>query len=145
VTIWGAYSQVSARAKARKRAVDIVYLAELRQHSLADVLYQEQLRADREPEREASWRYAKEIVSGILANRSELDLLISQNVRDWLPERMPVLDRAILLVGAWEIRHNEHVPDAVAIAEAVRLAGLLSTEDSAAFVNGVLAAVANIG
>jgi len=133
---------VSARTKARKRAVDVLYGADLRERPVADAVVEEQRRAAEQPAREASWRYAREIIEGVDAHREQLDAAIAAHAHDWPLDRMPVVDRAILRVGAWEILHNDEVPDAVAISEAVQLAGELSTDDSGSFVNGVLSAIA---
>jgi len=133
---------VSARTKARKRAIDLLYGADLRERSIADALVEEQRRAAAQPDREASWRYAREIVEGVDEHREELDAAITSHAHDWTLERMPVLDRAILRAAAWEILFNDEVPDAVAISEAVQLASELSTDDSGSFVNGVLSAIA---
>ncbi|MFT4030588.1 MAG: transcription antitermination factor NusB [Protaetiibacter sp.] len=133
---------MSARTKARKRAVDVLYGADLRERPLAEALAEEEHRAAHQPAREASWRYAREIVEGVDAHREELDAAIAGHAHGWPLERMPVLDRAIIRAAAWEILFNDEVPDAVAISEAVQLAGRLSTEDSGGFVNGVLAAIA---
>lgn len=133
---------MSARTKARKRAVDVLYGADLRERPIADAVVEEQRRAAQQPAREASWRYAREIVEGVDDHRAELDEAIAAHAHGWTIERMPVLDRAILRVAAWEILHNDDVPDAVAISEAVQLASELSTDDSGGFVNGVLSAIA---
>ena len=82
--------------------------------------------------------YAKQIVDGVIANHDEIDDLLDTYSQGWSLERMPNVDRAILRVGAWEILHNPDVPDAVAIAEAVSAAKDLSTDDSGAFINGLL-------
>lgn len=133
---------MGARTKARKRAIDVLYGADLRERAIADAVVEEQRRAAQQPAREASWRYAREIIEGVDAHRAALDELIARHAHGWTLERMPVLDRAILRVGAWEILHNDEVPDAVAISEAVQLASELSTDDSGGFVNGVLSAIA---
>ena len=133
---------MSARTKARKRAIDLLYGADLRQRSIADALVEEQRRAAGQPAREASWRYAREIVEGVDEHRESIDAAITAHALGWTLERMPVLDRAILRAGVWEILHNDEVPDAVAISEAVQLASELSTDDSGSFVNGVLSAIA---
>jgi len=133
---------VSSRTKARKRAVDILYGADLRERPLADALVEESLRATQEPQRESSWVYARQIVAGVDEHLDELDVLIVAHANGWTLDRMPVIDRAIIRLGAWEILHNDEVPDGVAIAEAVQLASELSTDDSGSFVNGVLSAIA---
>ncbi len=133
---------MSARSKARKRALDILYQSDVRGDDLATTLAAEARRAASEPAREASWLYAREIVDGIIDNRDEIDEQIVSHARDWKLERMPTVDRAVLRIGVWEILFNEAVPTAVAIDEAVELAKELSTDDSGAFVHGVLARIA---
>jgi N utilization substance protein B len=133
---------VSARTKARKRALDIIYNADVRQISFSESLRSEAERAANEPAREASWLYAREIVDGVIDNADEIDALIAQLAKGWTLSRMPLVDRAILRIGVWEILHNDAVPDGVAISEAVEAATLLSTDDSAGFINGLLASVA---
>jgi N utilization substance protein B len=85
--------------------------------------------------------YAVELVEGVVANRRELDRRIRAAASDWTLERMPPVDRNLLRIGAFEILHRDDVPDGVAINEAVALAARLSTDESPAFVNGVLAAL----
>ncbi|SMH39333.1 NusB antitermination factor [Rathayibacter oskolensis] len=132
---------MSARTKARKRALDIIYNADVRQISFSESLRAEAERAANEPAREASWLYAREIVDGVIDNAEEIDALIAQLAKGWTLSRMPLVDRAILRIGVWEILHNDAVPDGVAIAEAVEAATVLSTDDSAGFINGLLASV----
>ena len=133
---------MSARTKARKRAMDMLYAAELVDRPLADALADEQLRALAEPEREASWRYAREIVTGVIEHAEAIDEAIESAARDWTLDRMPRLDRAILRIGVWELRYNDEVPVGVAINEAVESAKQYSTDDSARFINGVLGRIA---
>jgi N utilization substance protein B len=133
---------VSARTKARKRALDLLYGADVREESINTALAVEQARADADPKRASSWGYARDIVVGITEHGDEIDELIETYSQGWTLARMPIVDRAILRIGLWEILFNESIPDGVAIAEAVEAAGLLSTEDSAGFINGLLARVA---
>lgn len=133
---------MSARTKARKRALDILYNADVRQIPFSESLRAEAERAVNEPAREASWLYAREIVDGVIDHADEIDGLIAQLSKGWTLARMPLVDRAILRIGAWEILHNDEVPDGVAISEAVEAATALSTDDSAGFINGLLASVA---
>jgi len=132
---------VSARTKARKRALDILFSADVRGDEVAVALAAEAKRAASEPAREASWLYAREVVDGIIDHRDEIDELITTHSRDWKLQRMPAVDRALLRIGVWEILFNAEVPTAVAIDEAVELAKEFSTDDSGAFVHGVLARV----
>lgn len=133
---------MSARSKARKRALDMLYIADVRQVPLADVLAEETRRAEAQPQRSSSWPYAEEIVRGVEATQAEIDALIEHHAVGWSLARMPAVDRAILRLATWELRENAEVPTPVAIAEAMELASVLSTDDSAPFVNGVLGAIA---
>lgn len=133
---------MSARSKSRKRAIDILFGADLREVPIASLLDEEAGRAQASPQRESSWPYARDIVEGVDSHLSELDAAIRTHADGWPLERMPVLDRPIARIGAWEILYNDDVPDGVAIAEAVESASVLSTEDSAGFLNGVLGAIA---
>ncbi len=133
---------MSARTKARKRAIDILYIADVRQISIEQSLALEAERAASEPAREASWLYAREVVDGVVDHREEIDELIETYSQGWTLARMPIIDRAILRIGIWEILHNDEIPHAVAIDEAVEAAKVLSTDDSAGFVNGLLGRIA---
>ena len=133
---------MSARTKARKRAIDILYVADVRQITIAQSLATEAERAASEPNRAASWLYAREIVDGVVDHRDEIDELIETYSQGWTLARMPIIDRAILRIGIWEILFNDAVPHAVAFDEAVEAAKVLSTDDSAGFVNGLLGRIA---
>ena len=133
---------MGARSKARKRALDVLYGADVRGQSINEVLAAEQARADNDPKRSSSWGYARDIVVGITEHGDEIDELIETYAQGWTISRMPAVDRAIVRIGLWEILYNEEIPDGVAISEAVESATVLSTEDSAGFVNGLLARVA---
>src|SRR6478736_9052986 len=133
---------MSARTKARKRALDILFQADVRGEDLAAMLAVEAKRAASEPAREASWLYARDIVDGVIDNRDAIDEQIATFAKDWTLARMPAVDRAVLRIGVWEILFNDEVPTAVAIDEAVELAKEFSTDESGAFVHGVLAGIA---
>jgi transcription antitermination protein NusB len=133
---------VSARTKARKRALDMLYGADVRGDSINETLAAETARAEADPKRESSWPYARRIVEGVVDHGDEIDELIETYSLGWSINRMPAVDRAIIRIGMWEVLYNDEVPDGVAIAEAVASATLLSTEDSAGFINGLLGKVA---
>jgi N utilization substance protein B len=133
---------VSARTKARKRALDILYSADVRQIPIEQALATEAERAANEPSREGSWLYARELVDGVVDHRAEIDELIETYAQGWTLARMPAVDRAILRIGVWELLHNDEIPTGVAISEAVEAATVLSTEDSSGFINGLLAKIA---
>lgn len=92
---------MSARRKARKRAIDILFGADVRETSLADALESARAVASAEPERASSWPYAQQIVEGILAHLPEIDTAIRAASTSWPLERMPAVDRAVLRLGAW--------------------------------------------
>lgn len=133
---------MSARAKARKRAVDAVFAADIRKIDpsllLDDVA---ELSADRQNQ-DKIFDYARQIVQGVVDHNEEIDDLLETYSQGWALDRMPTLDRAILRVAVWEILYNDEVPDAVAVNEAVELAKELSTDDSGSFVNGLLNKIA---
>ncbi|MDF1479807.1 transcription antitermination factor NusB [Leifsonia sp. H3M29-4] len=133
---------MGARSKARKRALDVLYGADVRGESINTALADEAARAAADPKRSNSWDYAREIVIGITEHGDEIDELIETYSLDWPIARMPAVDRALLRIGVWEILFNDEVPDAVAISEAVESARVHSTEDSAGFVNGLLGRIA---
>ncbi|MDN3495878.1 transcription antitermination factor NusB [Planococcus sp. APC 4015] len=133
---------MSARSKARKRALDILFQSDVRDDTLAATLAAEAKRAASEPAREASWLYAREIVDGVIDNRDAIDEQITTFSKDWTLARMPAVDRAVLRIGVWEILFNDEVPAAVAIDEAVELAKEFSTDESGSFVHGVLGRIA---
>ncbi len=133
---------MSARTKARKRALDVLFSADLRGLPLPQALAVEAERAANEPAREASWLYAREIVDGVIDHQDEIDEQIETYAQGWTLARMPAVDRAILRIAVWELLFNDEVPDGVAISEAVEAATVLSTDDSAGFVNGLLAKIA---
>lgn len=123
-----------ARSKARKRALDVLFEAELRGEPALGVLAE---RADGQaPPLPA---YAAGLVRGVEAHRDRIDELLAEHSHGWALDRMPAVDRNVLRIGAYELLWEPEVPDAVAISEAVRLARDLSTEASPAFVNGLLA------
>ena len=133
---------MSARRKARRRALDILFSADVAEVDLTRALLDAGEQAAREPQRASSWEYARQIVAGVRDHGEEIDQLLSATSTTWPLERMPSVDRALLRLAAWEILHNPEVPPAVAISEAVAMAGELSTEASGGFVHGILAAIA---
>ena len=134
---------MSARVKARKRALDAVFAADLRKISPLELLDDVAERAADRQNQDAIFGYARQIVQGIVDHHDEIDELLETFSQGWPLDRMPNLDRAILRVAVWEILHNSEVPDAVAVNEAVDLAKEFSTDDSGAFINGLLTKIAS--
>jgi N utilization substance protein B len=128
---------MAARSKARKRAVDVLYAADLRGADSQDMLAAE-VEVGQPPVND----YTVRLVEGVAAHAGEIDRLIDEHAANWSLERLPDVDRAILRMAVFELRWADDVPDPVVIDEAVQLAKNLSTDDSPAFVNGVLASIA---
>lgn len=134
---------MSARTKARKRAVDALFAADLRDAMPDKLLDQAEQQSDDRASQGEIFNYAREAVTGISLHLSEIDEALETYAQGWTLTRMPALDRAILRLATWEILFNDQVPDAVAIDEAVELAKEYSTDNSAGFVNGVLGKIAS--
>lgn len=130
---------MSARTKARKRALDVLFQADLKGVPAPGVFtaVEEQSDGPLNP-------YTKVLVDGVVEHQSRIDELIAAYAQDWTLERMPAVDRNLLRIGIWEILWSPDVPDAVAISEAVELAGSLSTDSSGSFVNGVLSTIQDV-
>ncbi len=120
----------------------MLFQADVRGVPLDTIIEAEAQRAAGEPDRMASWLYAREIVDGVNDHRDEIDELIASYAQGWTIQRMPNVDRAVLRLASWELLYNAEIPQAVALDEAVELAKEYSTEDSSRFVNGVLAKIA---
>ncbi|WP_030450337.1 MULTISPECIES: transcription antitermination factor NusB [Herbidospora] len=125
---------MSARGKARRRALDILFEAEARDTNPLDILAERVERAE-PPVNE----YTVSLVEGVAGRLGRIDELISTYSEGWTMERMPAVDRNILRVGTYEMLWVEEVPEGVVISEWVALAGELSTDESPQFVNGLLA------
>ena len=136
---------MSARTKARKRALDALYAAGVRQDDALLLLKETNDEVADRQNQDAIFDYAEMLLMGYFTNADQIDNELKMLADGWSLERMPNVDRAILRLGAWEILHNEEVPNEVAIAEAVALASEYSTDDSPKFINGVLARLAKGG
>jgi N utilization substance protein B len=124
---------VAARSKARKRAVDVLFEATLRGTDPVETLAQRLAQADPPvPD------YAVTLVEGVVAHHARIDELIASHAVGWTLDRMPPVDLTILQVATYELLWRDDVPDPVVIDEAVELAKNLSTDESPAFVNGLL-------
>jgi N utilization substance protein B len=130
---------VSARGKARKRALDALFESELRGLPLDGTL-QERLDvagAGGTPVND----YTVELVRGVVEHQQRIDEVLASYAEGWSIDRMPSVDRNVLRIGIYELLYAEDVPDPVAVNEAVNLVRDLSTDESPAFVNGVLGSV----
>ena len=127
---------MAARSKARKRAVDLLYEADLRGADPVSTLAERIALAD-----PPISDYTVQLVEGVSEHRQAIDELLTDYAEGWTLDRMPGVDRAVLRVGLYELLWSADVPDAVAIDEAVELAKSLSTDESPRFVNGLLGRV----
>lgn len=129
------------RHQARKRAVDLLFEAEARNLTPAQVADGRVALADANPDVSELNPYTLTVAYGVSQHAAHIDELISSHLQGWTLERLPAVDRAILRVAVWELLHADDVPEPVAVDEAVELAKELSTDESPGFVNGVLGQV----
>ena len=134
---------MSARTKARKRALDVLYAADARGADPLDVLT-ERIDSIASDDAAPLGEYAEVLVRGFAAHADRIDDLLSEHAEGWTLERMPAVDRAILRIGVYELVYSPDVPAAVAVDEAVELAKSLSTDNSPRFINGVLGQILTI-
>ena len=125
---------MTARSKARKRALDVLFESEARGVAPLATLAERLAAAD--PPVNA---YTVELVEGVVAHADRVDELIETYSEGWTLARMPAVDRTALRLATFELLWRDDVPDAVVLSEAVRLVGELSTDESPGFVNGLLA------
>ncbi|HEX5862569.1 MAG TPA: transcription antitermination factor NusB [Nocardioides sp.] len=124
---------MGARSKARKRALDILYAAELRGEA-PDVALERAISAGAGPTND----YTSELVRGVVDHGPRIDELLAEFSEGWTLDRMPAVDRNVLRLGVFELLWADDVPDAVAVTEAIGLVRELSTDESPGFVNGIL-------
>lgn len=132
---------VRGRHQARKRAVDLLFEAEVRGISAAEVVDTRAALAEAKPDIARLHPYTAAVARGVSEHAAHIDDLITAHLRGWTLHRLPAVDRAILRVSVWELLHAADVPEPVVVDEAVQLAKELSTDDSPGFVNGVLGQV----
>ncbi len=123
---------MSARRKARKRALDFLYEADIRNGNAIDLL------GTRGESDLSQSDYVMELLVGVSNNKEKIDELITTYAQGWDMDRMPAIDRNILRIALFEILFKNDLDDQVAASEAVEIASELSTEDSAKYINGVL-------
>ena len=134
---------MSARSKARKHTLDLLYESDIRSSdllellSLRDVVEED---VDARPIRE----YTRLLVEGVHLHKRKIDELISTYAQGWDMDRLAAVDRNILRLGIFEILWEDDIDDAIVIDEALTLAQSLSTEESAGFIHGVLGRIVSI-
>ncbi|AVT31892.1 transcription antitermination factor NusB [Plantactinospora sp. BC1] len=136
----GPKQQMPARRKARKRALDVLYEADVRTRPVAEVLagYLQRL----EQPRPEHLDYAIGLIEGVAEYQARIDELIDSYAEGWTLDRMPVVDRNLARIAIYELLYVDEIDDAVAISEAVELARQMSTDDSPRFLNGLLGRIA---
>jgi transcription antitermination protein NusB len=127
---------VSARGKARKRALDVLYAAEMRGEKPLEAL-ERIIEAGDGPTND----YTSTLVHGVAEHQDRIDELLTSYAQGWTLTRMPAVDRNVLRLGVYELLYVEDVPDGVAVSEAMNLVRDLSTDDSPGFVNGLLGSI----
>ena len=134
---------MSARSKARKAALDLLYEADIRGTSAVETLNLRDV-VEEGPDARPIREYTRELVNGVGDNFRKIDELITTYAQGWDMDRLPAVDRNILRVGIYEILWSETTPDGVAIDEALTLAKELSTDESAGYIHGVLGRISSI-
>jgi len=134
---------VSARSKARKQALDILFESDIRGSVAIDILVSRDV-VEEGPDARPIREYTREIITGVSEHRRKIDELIATYAQGWDMDRLPAVDRSILRIGIYEIIWAQSLPDAVAIDEALILAQELSTDESAGYIHGVLGKIASI-
>jgi transcription antitermination protein NusB len=128
---------VAARSKARKRALDILFASELRSEDPV-VALDRAIEAGEGPTND----YTATLVRGVVEHQSRIDEVLTTYSKSWTLARMPAVDRNVLRIGVYELLWGDSdVPESVAVSEALHLVQDLSTDDSPAFVNGLLGSV----
>jgi N utilization substance protein B len=125
-----------ARSKARKRALDLLFAADLRGESAGETL-DRAIAEDAAPTNP----YTEALVRGVVDHLARIDEVLENYAQGWTLGRMPAVDRNVLRLGVYELLYVDDVPDAVAVSEALALVRELSTDESPSFVNGVLGAI----
>ena len=128
---------MAARSKARKRALDILFASELRSEDPV-VALERAIEAGEGPTND----YTSTLVRGVVEHRERIDEVLTTYSKGWTLSRMPAVDRNVLRIGVYELLWgDDDVPDTVAVSEALHLVQDLSTDDSPAFVNGLLGSI----
>ena len=128
---------MAARSKARKRALDILFASELRSEDPVAAL-ERAIEAGEGPTND----YTATLVRGVVEHQSRIDEVLTTYSKSWTLSRMPAVDRNVLRIGVFELLWgDDDVPETVAVSEALHLVQDLSTDDSPAFVNGLLGSI----
>ncbi|HEX8819846.1 MAG TPA: transcription antitermination factor NusB [Archangium sp.] len=133
---------MGARRTARERALQALYQLEMSPASINDALESAWAAAEEARKEPEAVKFARELVEGVMTNRAEIDRLIEQHSHNWRLDRMGRIDRNVLRLGVFELKYRPDIPKKVSLNEAVELGKNFGTEESSAFVNGLLDRVA---
>ena len=134
---------MSARSKARKQSLDILYESDIRGTQPLDILASRDV-TEEGPDSRPIREYTRELIAGVSENRRKIDELIATYAQGWDMDRLPAVDRNIMRLALFEILWSDGLADAIAIDEALILAKELSTDESAGYIHGVLGRIASI-
>jgi N utilization substance protein B len=134
---------MSARSKARKQALDLLYEADIRNANPAAILETRET-TEEGPDARPIREFTRELIGGVVENSRKIDELIATYAQGWDMDRLATVDRNILRLGIYEIIWSDDVADGIAIDEALTLAQELSTDDSATFIHGLLGKISSI-
>ena len=134
---------MSARSKARKQALDLLYEADMRGASAAELLVARDV-VEEGPDARPIRDFTKKLIAGVTENKRKIDELISTYAQGWDMDRLPAVDRNILRLAIYEVIWSDELADGIAIDEALTLAKELSTDDSAGYIHGVLGRISSI-
>jgi N utilization substance protein B len=134
---------VSARSKARKQTLDLLYEADIRGASASDLMVLRDV-VEEGPDARPIRDFTKTLITGVTDNKRKIDELIATYAQGWDMDRLPAVDRNILRLGIYEIVWSDELDDGIAIDEALNLARELSTDESAGYIHGVLGRISSI-
>lgn len=134
---------MSARSKARKQSLDLLYEADIRGASAIELLALRDVVEDG-PDARPIREFTRELIAGVSENKRKIDELITTYAQGWDMDRLPAVDRNILRLGIYEIVWSSDLDDGIAIDEALTLAKELSTDESAGYIHGVLGRISSI-
>ncbi len=126
---------MSVRRRAREIALQVLYQLDISREDPGEALgvYFENFRPS-----EKAREFCQRLIEGVCQNREEIDRLIEENAENWTLKRMTVVDRNILRVATFELLHCPDIPFKASLNEAIELAKKFGTDDSGAFINGIL-------
>ncbi len=134
---------MSARSKARKQSLDLLYESDIRGIDFLQLLTDRDV-VEEGPDARPIRDFTRELLAGVSSHKRKIDELITTYAQGWDMDRLPAVDRNILRLAIFEIVWSEELADAIAIDEALTLAKELSTDESAGYIHGVLSRISSI-